>query len=481
MAQRKGMCDTIYVITKNEDLFYKINIIVKSLKQEIRNLYLVASDVSLKHYINNQVNGIFLLDIDSNHKSLSSVIQDLKEIDPSKNLILIKNKFSLKDAVRLAKAGATDLIETHDIPARLETSLSDCLDSRYEIETELKISDFNRDIREVLNNYILNSFPNVVFVVNDKGQIISVNNRFREQLGFRASEIEHVKQLVPNNESHKLPERFEELFNSELVEGELKLKTKKNREVPYFLTAVSKSLGNTNILVGTGIDITDKKKQEKRLVDALQEKEILLSEVHHRVKNNLALISGLMQLQAFQAQNEEVFNYLNDNQNRIKSIALIHEELYEHKDFKNIRLDKKLKRLVGHISDSIRGKVDLKTTFTFDRISVNINQAVPFSLLVNEVTTNIYKHGFNGKKRGHLKISLQEENEEIILIIEDNGIGLDKNFNIEEADSLGMTLIKTLSAQLNGQIHFIPLKKGTRFVLKFKKQLNSKGSGSNLK
>ena len=233
-------------------------------------------------------------------------------------------------------------------------------------------------------------------------------------------------------------------------------------------------------IYGSIQDIHEKKVAEESLKQSLNEKEILLMEIHHRVKNNLALVSGLMQLQAFQVDDEKVIKYLSDSQSRIKSIAIIHEQLYENNSFSVISLKENITKLAAHIKDSIGTNKEVKINLSLEDIVVNINQAIPFGLIFNELLTNCFKHAFKNRAKGVIDISLKIEEKTIYFELADNGIGLPQEFTLENPDTLGLTLLKTLTSQLDGHFTDLPIKQGAKFLLSFKKMEQIKGSSSNL-
>lgn len=230
-------------------------------------------------------------------------------------------------------------------------------------------------------------------------------------------------------------------------------------------------------LYGSFQDIHARKKAEEQVLASLKEKETLLMEIHHRVKNNLALVSGIMQLQAFNTDNDEVFSILHDAQSRIKSIAITHELLYQSENFSDVDLQDTFSKLIEHLQRSNDNGTSVSWDAELQRTSINVNQALPCSLLVNEVLTNIYKHAFQDMPEGTIGVQVQAKEDIIEILIHDNGIGLPDGFDFEQAESVGMTLIKTLTEQLNGSSVFISTEGGTEFRLTFRQQ-DVKGSAS---
>lgn len=216
------------------------------------------------------------------------------------------------------------------------------------------------------------------------------------------------------------------------------------------------------------------------LETSLSEKETLLAEIHHRVKNNLAVVSGMLQIQAFKESDEEFQKKLMDSTMRIKSMANIHEQLYQSQSFSNMDFDVGLKNLVQTIIDTMSDGKSIQTSFDLEPVKLNINQAVPCSLMVNEVITNSLKHAFNEQKNGLISVYLEKNGDVLHLKITDNGTGFQKNIDSLENTSLGLELINTLARQLDAEYQYRSLenKPGAYFNTEFKISDSSGSSGS---
>ncbi|MGM0546672.1 MAG: PAS domain S-box protein [Bacteroidota bacterium] len=222
----------------------------------------------------------------------------------------------------------------------------------------------------------------------------------------------------------------------------------------------------------------EKKKRDQEIRESLKEKETLLAEVHHRVKNNLAVVSGMMQLQAYDESNKALKDKLFDSVTRIQTMAAIHELLYQSNSFSNLRLDENIERLIDNIFETFQSKASVSLDLTLEPLPLNVNQAIPCSLIVNEVTTNALKHAFDEEKQGKLTVFLSEKENQINLKISDNGRGLPSDFDkLVEQGSLGFKLIDTLSSQLEGSYEFKSDGTGTQFSLTFNRA-EIKGIGS---
>lgn len=216
-------------------------------------------------------------------------------------------------------------------------------------------------------------------------------------------------------------------------------------------------------------DITLEKKISKEIKESLKEKEVLLQEIHHRVKNNMQIISSLMSLQTKYVDDEVSLDVLKESQNRVKSMALVHEKLYLSEDLTHINIYNYINNLVldlffsyGVSRDQITPIIDI------DEIKLNIETAVPCGLIINELVSNVIKHAFRDKKGGKMWLSLHlTDDNQIELMVADNGSGLPNGFNINSSNSLGMQLVNSLVNQLDGSIK-IKRSNGTKFTILFK-------------
>ncbi len=215
-------------------------------------------------------------------------------------------------------------------------------------------------------------------------------------------------------------------------------------------------------------DITNRKQAEHQIKASLKEKETLLHEIHHRVKNNMAVISSLLELQRNSTDDKIAKEALQDSQNRIQSMSMIPETLYQSESLSAIDLKTYLSNLGSNIfrNYSFSNKVQFRVEA--DSIMVFVKQASPIGLIVNELITNCLKYAFSDGREGAvlLELKLNEENE-VELAISDNGIGIPEGFDMLNADSLGLKLIKLLAEnQLDGSVD-MESNNGTKFTIKF--------------
>jgi PAS domain S-box-containing protein len=218
-------------------------------------------------------------------------------------------------------------------------------------------------------------------------------------------------------------------------------------------------------------DVTIKKEAERETNESLKEKEVLLKEIHHRVKNNLQVISSILNLQSSFVYDEKILGILQESRNRIRSMAIIHENLYRTTNFSSIDFAGYLKNLVMNLS-ALYHREDQKIDILYElqKVEISLDQAVPSGLIMNELITNSLKYAFVNPDQtdNQLLISMKEENGIIELRVKDNGVGLPDNFEIAKSDTLGLQLVVTLSEQLDASLSY-KKENGTDFLISFEK------------
>ncbi|OAN60643.1 PAS domain S-box protein [Balneola sp. EhC07] len=326
--------------------------------------------------------------------------------------------------------------------------------------------------RESMFSNLFHSSPIGIAQLDRHQEIESVNQSFEEIFGYTQKEVKGLeldKLIVPEDEYQDALE----LSTSEIAKVYSgKRRTKSGNIIDVIVCAVPVIVdGRIISMYGIYVDITERKRAEEKLKSNLREKEVLLAEIHHRVKNNLAVITGLLELQALNSENEDAHKVLKDSQMRVNSIALVHELLYQSDDFSQVDIPNYLKDLTRVISNSLeRRAIPVNIEFDLDQIELEITQAIPCGLILNEILTNSYKHAFAGRKKGEIFISFKNFEDKIVYKVRDNGVGLPEE-NEEDKQSLGMTLVKTLGRQLNAETN-IYSDNGASFEFRFEKKGN---------
>ena len=217
-------------------------------------------------------------------------------------------------------------------------------------------------------------------------------------------------------------------------------------------------------------DITERKREEEKLKSSLREKEILLKEIHHRVKNNLQIISSLLNLQSGHIRDPRALEVFKEGQGRVRSMALIHEKLYQSDDLARVDFYEYISNLAAYLFRSYEvnsGAVTLNVES--EDVLLGVDTAIPCGLIINELVSNSLKHAFPGGGSGSINITLRPAGpERLTLAVSDDGIGLPPGFDVRNTPSLGLQLVNTLARQLGGEVE-VTGGAGAEFKITFRK------------
>jgi len=312
--------------------------------------------------------------------------------------------------------------------------------------------------------------------IDAEGRIILANAEMEHLFGYTRGELlgMSVHQLIPERHREGHTAHVHGYFKSPVARAmadrrKLFAKRKDGTEFPVEIGLNPIPTEEGTMVLATIQDVTLRDAVQQATECALEEKTVLLNEVHHRVKNNLQVINSLLSLQSRSAS-PEVASALFESQGRVKAMALIHQLLYERDDFSNIDLGEYLERLCALLRESFREK-RTRFTLTVDApggVSISLKQAVPCGLLVNELVTNSIKHAFPEPRQGEIRVSLAPSDEGFDLCVSDNGVGLPGNIEPSVTRSLGMQLIPLLADQAKGQWRLVR-DQGTRFEIRVKR------------
>ncbi len=203
-------------------------------------------------------------------------------------------------------------------------------------------------------------------------------------------------------------------------------------------------------------DVTNERRAQEQIESSLKEKEVLLKEIHHRVKNNLQIISSLLNLQSAEIDDPRASQKFRESQDRVKAMALIHERLYQSSDLAKIDFSGYVRNLTGHLQRSYRVDANrIRLNLEVDPVPMNLDVAIPCGLIINELVSNSFKYAFPNGAGGEIKVRFEEANGNgMKLHVEDNGVGLPEGSNPEESDSLGLKLVRSLTEQLGGTLRY---------------------------
>lgn len=341
--------------------------------------------------------------------------------------------------------------------------------------TELKKAQFALSNSEEKYRTLIENMNESILVVNNEDEILFVNDNACLMFGYQKDELIGKKAaatLVVEEHLDVIKNKIEMRQNGYSDRYELKLKNKSGEEMWVQVSGAPLKSDDGRVIGSIGIhsNITERKKYESALEASLQQKELLLKEIHHRVKNNLQIISSLIKLQSAHIKEKELMNIFSESQNRIRTMALIHEKLYRSHDISVIEFYDYVKNLVYSLYSTYGVKMDrVMPVIDFRSIYLDIDTSIPCGLIINEVVSNSLKYAFPADKQGTIYINLAElESGNYVLKISDNGIGIPENIDIENTQTLGLKLVKILSDQLSGNFE-LKRENGTSFTISFKK------------
>ena len=320
-----------------------------------------------------------------------------------------------------------------------------------------------------------NMAEGICLVRADNGVIVYANPKFETMFGYNLGELngKHVS-IVNYADEHISAEDVNQAIRREIIqhgEATYEVHNIKKDGTPFWCRATASVFDHPEygtVLVAIQQDITEHKQAEDLIKASLKEKEVLLKEIHHRVKNNLQIVTSLLQMQARRTKEPQAIEVLRDSRNRIASIALVHEKLYRSQDLANIDFGQYIPDLTTHLFDTYNVRsTAVNLTIDVENIYLEIDRAIPCGLIINELVSNSLKYAFPANNKGEIKVYLYSNTDNTLtLIIQDNGIGIPEEFDIETPKSLGLTLVQGLVDQLEGTIE-LERHQGTQFKITF--------------
>lgn len=326
-------------------------------------------------------------------------------------------------------------------------------------------------------NAVFESSSHVIWTINREYKITSFNTNFAKHMQLRYGVKAELGLDMVSGDTVSTEEynrfwinKYDAVFKGKPDYFETKLIDKHGNLVwrEIYLNPIFDSNGKVIEVSGIGHDITEKKLVDEQIKQSLQEKEVLLKEVHHRVKNNLQVISSILNLQSSYVKDQGTLNILKESQNRIKSMAFIHESLYQTKDFSSINFSEYVVNLANNLIHSYSNfDNDIKLNLDIQNVFLNLDLAIPCGLIINEIVSNALKYAFvENSEGGEITIEMKSDGENLTLNIGDNGIGLPPDIDYRNTESLGLQLVVTLTDQLNGVIE-MDSQKGTNYKIVF--------------
>jgi PAS domain S-box-containing protein len=461
---------------------------------------LVESEANYRRLFDSSTDGIFILDLDGNFIDANKTAYErlgysreeflslnIRKLDHPSFIPQVPERFkqirehgvAVFESGHLRKDGSVMPVEVNS--RLLEYKEKQVYFSVIRDITDRKRTEEALQASEERFRGLVESTSDWVWEVDQKGVYTYVSPQIRNLLGYAPEEVigKTPFDLMPKDEAQRIADIFKyNTVNKESIKNlenfnrhrDGRLVVLETSGVPFY-----DARGDFAGYRGIDRDITERKLVEERLEASLREKETLLRELYHRTKNNMQVISNLIDLQVLAVNDEETLKLFKETQNRIKTMALVHEKLYQSKDLSNLNL----KDYIGDLANAVLGSYQLSgerisLKLDVETISVSIDTATPCGLIINELMSNSLKHAFPGDRRGEVSLVLhQSEKGEIDMRFSDDGIGLPKGFDFKDTRSLGLTLVRNLSVkQLKGTVE-VRAEDPTEFHIKFREPLRT--------
>ncbi|MCX9085109.1 MAG: PAS domain S-box protein [Candidatus Methanoperedens sp.] len=391
---------------------------------------------------------------------------------PDVPVIFVTGALGEEMAIEILKKGATDYILKHRL-SHLAPAVKRAL---REIKERVDRKRSDKALQESEKKYhtLTELSPVGVFYADAKGDYTYINERLIEIAGLTQEEALGKGWLnsIHQNDRDRIRSQWYQAVNDrQPFKSEFRFLNKDGKTTWVLGQSITEPADIEGVVryIGTITDITERKQAEEQIRDSLYEKEILLREIHHRVKNNMQVISSLFMLQEEFSDNEKFLELLKDSQNRIISMALIHEKLYRSENLSKINFKDYIDDLVAGLFQSYGISEDqVALNIKAQDVFLGIDHAIPCGLVINELVSNSLKHAFLEGDRGEINILIHSVDENMIeIIIGDNGIGIPQDVDIKKDKSLGLLIVNVLvKNQLNGDIT-LNRDTGTEFRIRF--------------
>ena len=351
---------------------------------------------------------------------------------------------------------------------------------------ELRQKSDELERKEKLYRNLVETSPDAILLLDLDGNILMGNRRAVQLAGFDLNDPnfgQNAMNYVHPSEHNRAKTMFKQLMYKKHIRNyELQLVRSDQTSFPADISAsvIMDGVSKPRAFIVVFRDVTDRKLVEERINTSLKEKDVLLKEIHHRVKNNLQLVSSLLNLQSAGIKDPVTLSKFKDSQNRVRSMALIHEKLYQTEDLSNIDFDSYIRNLVNSLFRSYGiNSSRLELNIEVEQVRLGVDIAIPCGLIINELVSNALKHAFPPEhllavdgdgmltEKPSLTIYFRTFPPDLIdIVISDNGVGMPADFDITKSKSLGLQLVNTLIEQLNGTIDF-QTNHGTTITIQF--------------
>lgn len=333
----------------------------------------------------------------------------------------------ITDRRNAEEAGLLEKKKAEETLSLLNAALESTADGIFVVDTDRKITTFNQNFIALWN------IRNTAFLNGYDGSMLEF---LQQQVKDPETFLERVLDL------YRYPER-ERIDMVELKDGRIFERHSKPQKLK------DKIIGR----VWSYRDVTERRRAEEKLMASIVEKETLIREIHHRVKNNLQIITGLLDMTRMRTTDTITSSILTDMMMKIKTMAQIHTRLYESKQFDRINMGSQVRDQVNDLSMIYgRSGTDITSEINVQDVYLPVDQAIPCALVVNEILSNAFKHAFRGRKKGNISVAVTRVSDCIRIIVRDDGVGIPRELDVYKTTSLGLKLIRSLVVQLNGSV-----------------------------
>ncbi len=417
----------------------------------IKEIHSFQPDIILSDYSLPQFDGITALSV-------------AYQYTPDTPIIIVTGSLSEETAAECMKSGAWDYVVKERL-FRLNSAITNAMTLKEEKE-KLSLIEANRKKYE----FMINTFSVPLTLIDRYYKYEAINDAFCQMqnmprnmiLGNSVCDIwskEHCDTIIKN---------LDKAFTGKTIHAENWIETaaygRRYMNTEYIPYHTNKEISH---VIVSSYDITERKKSEDTVIASLKEKEVLLKEIHHRVKNNLQIISSLLHMQLRFIDDVSSLNLYTESINRVKSMALIHENLYQSENLDDVDFKNYINRLINQLMSTHNISHDrIEVIEDISTLNLNINSSIPLGLILNEILSNSFRYAFPNNRKGTISISCKKTNNLCTLEVSDNGIGINEKVDLKKEKTLGLQLINSLTKQLNGEL-IKNYTGGTRYVLKF--------------
>jgi PAS domain S-box-containing protein len=322
---------------------------------------------------------------------------------------------------------------------------------------------------------LIESSSDMIIIMNNEGTISYGSPSTERLLGYNPENEEWINKsifdFVHSDDVSKAINAFTQGMQNPGIPQCVELRAKHKDGSWVNVEVVGKNLlENSSVqgVIANVRDVTERKKAEDQIKASLVEKELLLKEIHHRVKNNMQIINSLLSLQSKYITDKKALDSFQETRSRVLSMALVHEELYRSGDLSRISVSHYIESIAKHLFETYNTNPELVTLKTsIENVHLGIDMAVPFGLIISELISNALKHAFPDGRKGEITIDLHQDKDLLHLMIRDNGVGMSQEVNLDDPDTFGLMLVSVLEKQLDASVAF-ERDKGTTAKIDFK-------------